>query len=397
MAAIKSKETGLILLWLPLLFAWSRGVFDLRRFLRTMLFWIGGGITAYVILMMIDAYVLGDFWFSLRPETLAGLDRLHGASEGKSKWDSLVWLEVVWAGTPRLAPTIFSLRHLGFLVMISAAFSFAKTKNIETRLLHLMPIAYLLLMIAIHPAFFSTRFLMPMIPVSCLLGTMVFVNAGLEDQPWSRLARPMFVIPIVLVASFVSFVVVPLRAEWLVAPENVATQAALATFLSVASLVGLIGVCGALIWLRGQTRLAVLLVCLVGFFGPGFHLTQRGLHRKLSVQRGNLILYPWIAFEDQIVSLRPRRLTISQDVVRRYGMTGQRITRNRLARMYFRRIHLKVAETRTLYPDLECVISDHESYDTWLNQTPELLETAVSDGSGQFRLIGPQNLDRSSD
>jgi hypothetical protein len=395
--AIKSKETGLIMLWLPLLFAWWRGLFDLRRFLRTMLFWIGGGITAYLILMIVDAYVLGDFWFSLRPETLAGLDRLHGASEGKSKWDSLVWFEVVWAGTPRLAPTIFSLRHLGFLVMISAAFTFAKTKDIEARLLHLMPIAYLLMMIAIHPAFFSTRFLMPMIPVSCLLGAMVFVNTGLENLPWGRLARPMFVTPIVLVASFVCFVVVPLRAEGFLTPEPVVLHADLATVLSVASVVGLVTVCGALIWLRGQTRLAVLLVCLVAFFGPGFHLTQSGLHRKLSVQRGNLILYPWVAFEDQIVSIRPRRLTISQDVVRRYGMTGQRITRNRLARMYFRRIHLKVAETRTLHSDLECVIGDLETYETWLNQAPELVEAAVSDGSGQFRLISPQNLDRSSD
>lgn len=396
-AAVKSKETGLILLWLPLLFAWCRGVFDLRRFVRTMLFWIGGGITAYVILMMIDAYVLGDFWFSLRPETLSGLNRLHGASEGKSKWDSLVWLEVVWAGTPRLSPTIFSLRHLGLLVTISAAFAFAKPTDTETRLLHLMPIAYILLMIAIHPAFFSTRFLMPMIPVSCLLGAMLFLHAGLEDQPWGWFARPAFVIPTILVAAVVSFVVVPLRGEQLLAPENVELQADLATLLSVVSLVGLIGVCCALIWLRGQRRLLVVLVCLVGFFGPGFQLTQRGLHRKLAVQRGNLILYPWIAFEDEIVSTRPRRLMISQDVVRRYGMTGQRITRDRLARMYFRRIHLKVAETRAVAPNLECVIGDRDSYEKWLRESPELAETAVSDDSGQFRLISPRNLGRLSD
>ncbi len=391
-AAIKSKETGLILLWLALLFAWSRGTFDIRGFLRRIVFWIGGGITAYLILMMIDAYVLGDFWFSLRPETLAGLNRLHGASEGKSKWDSLVWLEVVWAGTPRLSPSIFSLRHLGLLVGISAAFAFAKTRNIETRLLHLMPIAYIALMIAIHPAFFSTRFLIPMIPVSCLLGAMLYLHAGIEDLPLVRLARPGFVLPIILVAAIVSFLVVPLRAERLLVSENIELQADLTTLLSVAALVGFVGMCCSLIWLRGQTRLVVLLVCLVGFFGPGFQLTQRGLHRKLSVQRGNLILYPWIAFEDEIVSARPRQLTVSQDVVRRYGMTGQRITRNRLARMYFRRIHLKVAETRSVHPKLECVIGDRANYESWLSEFPELVETAVSDASGQFRLIRPREL-----
>ncbi len=397
-AAIKSKETGLILLWLPLLFLWSRGSIDFRRFFRSILYWIGGGVAAYLVLMMIDARVLGDFWFSVKPETLSGLTRLHGASEGKSKWDSLVWLEVVWTGTPRLAPTAFSLRHLGLLVLISGGVAFAQRKQMEVRLLHLMPVAYIVLMITIHPAFFSTRFLIPIIPVSCLLGAMLFSYVGLEALPWSKFASPWLVVPIVLTLAIVSVVVVPARLGQIpVGGVNGAagTVALVSTLLGIISIVALVGAGCALVFLKGQARLGVMLVCLIGFFGPSYQLTQRTLQRKLSVQRGNLILYPWMAFKEEIEAARPRRLTISRDLVRRYDMTGQRITRNRLARMMFRRVHLRVGETSAVYPNLECLIGDRSNYRGWIDEIPELEMTAVSDHSGQFVMVTPRAVVRS--
>jgi len=392
LAAMKSKETGLVLLWIPLMFLWGTNGIDRRRFVRFLLFWMFGGALAYLILLALDARILGDTWFSLRPETLFGLGRLHDASEGKSKWDALVWLEVVWAGIPRFAPTNFALRHLGVLVVLSAATAFGQRKSMDVRLLHLMPVAYIAMMIAIHPAFLSSRFLIPIIPVACLVGAMLFNYLGLEQISWRSLGSAKFQTPMILMAASVPILVVPLRQGTFASDGAIGSGIDLESLLSILALGAVLSLICVLIWGRRAVKLIVSLVCLIGFFGPGVATTLTSLERKIAVQRGELILYPWSAFKGEIEAERPRAITLSPRIVRQYGMTGQRITRNRLARIYFRRAHLRVASSDSISLNLECVIGDNLDYIAWAREIPELEGAGLEDRTEALRLLFPRRI-----
>ncbi len=234
-AAAKSKEPGLIMLWLVPGLLWSGGRLDIGLFRRRMAWWVMGAVGAYLVLMTLDGLILGDFWFSLRLESVAGAQRLKDAAEGIWQLPRWAWLDVAW--------TRGSLRHLSILAVAGAVVALVRRWSPELRWVALMPLAFMAMMIAIHPAISSPRYLFPIVPVACFVGAAMF-----HDLQFGGTSRT------------------------------------------------------AVRWVRSTAMAIALWV----FFGAGLLDTWGALERHRTAQRGAWTLYPWQVFRQEIEDARPK-------------------------------------------------------------------------------------------
>lgn len=315
-AAAKSKEPGVIVLWLALGMVWSAGRLDWRRFVRRLGWWTVGAGTAYLLLMTLDGMLLGDFWFSLRLESVAGAKRLKDAAEGIWQLSRWAWLDVAWEKGPQ--------RVLSTLVLVAAGAVMVRPRPAEERWVVWMPLAFMAMMITIHPPIGSPRYLFPVVPVACV---------AVVTAAWGYLREPS-------------------------ASTSVNRLARLA--------------------------LAIALLLLAG---PGWMETAHDLRRQRTAQRGDWTLYPWQIFRQEIEGARPRQIVVSERLYRNYLMTGKSKTRDRIARLYFQRRHLRLRERREPVGSSEIALITRHDYERWSRARPELAARAVFDPSGQIVLL----------
>jgi hypothetical protein len=361
-AAFRSKEVGLILTWLPLLFLWHQGRPEVGRFIRRVLWWLGGALAAWVLLMALDGLVLDDFWFSLRPATFAALHDLNLASESQSQRTAFGWLEVLWRGHPGVTELGHSLRYLAFLVFLAALAAAAAGRAVELRVLHLMPVVYLLLMIVLHfrgSYIYTTRYLYPILPVACVLGAAAFLHCGIEKPSGWTVVRPGTLLPFL---------------------DSILAPSALLVLLAVL----------ALYFHRPGLRLIIALVLLAFLFAPGFEATRLSMKRRAQVQQSDLILYPWRAFEQQLRRQPVTRVGVSSALFRDFGMAGKRPIRDRIARLFLQQSDLMLEETDALHPALEAAIGTRNDYGRWRRQAPSVAASAHFDRTGQLVLVLPE-------
>ena len=318
-AAAKSKEPGLIMLWLAFALLWNCGRFDGRGFSRRIAWWAAGAGAAYLLLMSLDALVLGDFWFSLRLESVAGAKRLKDAAVGIWQLPPWAWLDVAWTRGP--------MRNLSILAIVAVIMAMIRRLPTERRLIAMMPLAFMAMMIAVHPAISSARYLLPIVPAACLAGALMLYDLGLSASSWRGLL---------------------------------------------------------------SLRTLIILVCLSALFGAGWQSTWSGLTRHRAVQKGDWTLYPWQVFELEIKTERPKEILVSPRLYRTYQMTGQSKTRDRIARLYFQRRHLKLVERRSFGGSKKVAIVSWVDYKRWLRTEPEIEERALFDPSGQIALVRPE-------
>lgn len=314
--AAKSKEPGAIMMWFAFLMLWSGGKVDLRRFGRRILWWGTGALAAYLLLMTLDAVILGDFWFSLRPKSFAGAAKLLDAAEGKWQLSRWAWLQLPWSSGP--------LRGLSVVVVLAAITSAVKRRPMELRLVALMPLAFMAMMIAVHPPTLTPRYLFSIIPTACFVGGMMLHDLGLGAEKWR---------------GVISF------------------------------------------------RTVTILIALVALFGSGFRDTQSALRRHTAYQRGELTLYPWRMFEEQIHDERPEKIVVTDRLFRKYQMIGKRKTRDRIARMFFHRRHLRLLERMDLPPGPIVAVGDRADYRRWQEGRGGLQVRADFDPSRQIALV----------
>jgi len=386
--ALRSKETGLILVWLPVLFLWSEGHLDLRRFLRKLGLWLGGALLGVLLLMTLDAWLLGDFWFSLRPSTFGEFVQFKIDADAKQDWSRWVWPQVVWSGHPKSSPMSYGMRHLGVLAVLAAFVAATSRKRMELRLLHVMPLIYLVMLIGVHTPIFGTRYLYPILPVSCLLGGAMFTYLGIESLSWKQILSPRVLVPVFLAATAILLIAVPHHSGELATGKSLV--AGMAGVLAVLLLAGV-----ALAAKRPQVSLIVLTVCLLGYFAPSFEVTRLSMARHLSLQRGELVLYPWKVFEEELTALWPRQIVVTPRLHHKYQMAGSWITGTRIARMYFRRPWLQVSFKQELPPRFQAAIGSRKDLLRWREGRPELEHGASFDATGQVVLIrGNQDSNR---
>ena len=382
-AALKSKETGIILGWLPLLFLWTEGRIDLRGFARKMVYWIAGAAAAMLAMMCLDAWLLGDFWYSVTFEP-GNVQRLHFRRDTGLVVSASRWTNVVFA---RYASSPFqALRYMWVLALAAPVVATLRRRRVELRLLFLMPLAYLLLMIAVYtwaPHTFSKRHLYPILPMCALSVGALFYWLGLEKRSWRRLLEPRVVVPFVVGSAVLVLLINPTRIE------NLDPSSA----LGMAGVwVGWLLLAGAIVLLLARrARPAWMILLLLVLFGPGFVFVQQSLAQRLLLQRGELILYPWVSFREEIEDAQPKSIVVAPEMWKAYHMVGQRSMRRTIARVFFRRQDLDIPRANRVGSDVDYAIAGPKALRAWRQQIPDLKANAVFDPSGRLALVQPAN------
>ena len=380
-AALKSKETGIILAWLPLLFLWTESRIDLRGFARKMAYWTGGAAAALLVLMSLDAWFLGDFWYSVTLDP-GSVSRIHFRRETGLVASASRWTRVLWA--PGAAAPLQALRYLWLLALAAPVVAALRRKRVELRILFLMPLAYLLLLIAVYawaPHTFSKRHIDPILPVCCLAVGAMFYWLGLEERPWRQLIRPRVVVPFVVGSAVLILLINPTRTEALTPSPALGVGVVWIGWMVLAATVALL--------LARHARPAWMFILLLVLFGPGFVRVQQSAAHRILLQRGDLILYPWVTFGEEIEDARPAAVAISPEIWNGYRMAGKRATRQTIARIFFRRQYLLTPQVNSVGPDVSYAVAGPRALRAWRRQIPDIEATAVFDPSERLALVRP--------
>ncbi len=125
-------------------------------------------------------------------------------------------------------------------------------------------------------------------------------------------------------------------------------------------------------------------------FGAGFGDTRDGLVRHRALQRGDWTLYPWQVFRSVIEVERPAEIVVSERLFGTYQMLGQRKTRDRIARLYFQRRHLRLLERAGVDAGSKMALVTRKDLKRWQRAQPGIESRAIYDPSGQIVLIRPR-------
>jgi hypothetical protein len=378
-AALKSKETGIILAWLPMLFLWTEGRIDLRGFARKMIFWIAGAVAAMLVLMSLDAWFLGDFWYSVTLDP-GSVTRIHVQRETGVVVSVSRWTRVLWA--PGAPAPLQAMRFMWLLALVAPVVATLRRKRIEVRILFLMPLAYFLLLVAVYawaPHTFSKRHIYPILPMCAFSVGALFYWLGLEDRSWRRLLAPRVFVPLIAATAILVLLINPARIGEFIPSSALGMAGIWAGWLLVAAAI--------VVLLARSARPAAMVLLLLTLFGPGFVLVQQSLAQRFLKQRGDVILYPWVTFREEIEAAQPKSIAVSPELWNAYRMVGKRATRQTIARTFFRRQDLTIPQVTKLQPDSSFAIAGQSAFRAWRRQIPDLGATAVFDPSGRLALV----------
>jgi hypothetical protein len=219
------------------------------------------------------------------------------------------------------------LRGLSIVALLAAVSAWLLRRPMELRLVALTPLVFMVMMIAVHPPTLTPRYLFPIVPVTCFVGGMMAFDLALNPGKWKGLL---------------------------------------------------------------SARTVVMLALLGVLFLPGFLQTRAGLARHTAYQRGELTLYPWRVFEAPISQAGPKQIIVSKGLFSRYQMLGKKKTRDRLARMYFRRRHLELKERSVLSDEARPAVLDRQDYRRWRASRPDSGARILFDPSGRVVLVLPE-------
>ncbi len=396
--AFRSKEVGAILLLLPVLFLFTNGRLNLRRFVRKVAYWTGGVGATFLILMSIDAWILGDFWFSFPGGSVIETGPMNFPAGLGTRAESDSWLNVVWSAAGHAAG--LALRYLWIGVVAAALAAGLRRKRIELRLLHFLPLVYLLALIVLyfrmrHP--FSPRMLIPIIPTASVMTALLLYHAGIEDLSWRQIIAPRVLAILGSAASVLFLIVVPYRLARLdgnefLPMEQIARFGWSADLFLNGTLLPaaiIIAICSlALVINRPRARVVALVVAFLVFFAPGFEHNRYSMASRQAAQTGELLQYPWRVFGPQINEVPSSTIHITTDLLARYRMSA--LTKGSLAALTLGRRDVHVSMSRELRPDADVAIASRFLYDRWKRAYPELTETAEFDPSGVLVFMRPR-------
>jgi hypothetical protein len=396
-AAWHAKEVGAIGFALLGFYAFDEGRVDLRRWARRAAWGVAGAVAVIALLIALDGWLLGDFLFLFDGERRAAADHMNFPERMPPRGAGDTWLSVIWdAGS--VAGT--TMRNLWLAVGAAAIAAGLRRSRPELRLLHLLPVAYLLALVALYvrlPHPFSARMLLSIVPVACLAVGLLARHAGLEEVPWRNLAASRVAIPALLLAAVVSLLVIPYRSGGVAAAELVSAglvgrygwtperflDGVVTPALVLIAVVAFAGVAAKL-----EARLAALLLALLLLFGPGLAVNTRSLAARQAIQTGDLLLYPWRAFSAELDAERPRKVHLSMDLYARYGMAER--ARSAVAGLALGRAKIGVGLGHALPGDVDLAIASPAAFERWVKERPALAATAVRDRAGFLVLVRPE-------
>lgn len=397
-AAFRSKEVGAVLLLLAALLIFVDGRLDARRFARRMAYWLAGAAALLLVLVALDGLILGDILFTFRGERFAMSRGMNFPAGVRPRGDHASWLGAIWH-TPG-HPAGLALRWLWVGVGAAAVAAGIRRRRLELKLLHLLPLAYLLALMALyvrlpHPV--SVRMLIPIVPVACLMTGFLLHHAGLDEIPWRRLVTPTVAAVAVPAIGAIFLIVVPYRAGRLDAADFLPAQGLarygwgpdlFATGVLLPAVVVVALAAFAFAAHRRRARLVALALVFLSVFALGFDFNRRALAERQSAQRTELLLFPWRVFRAELEADPPRIVALAPQLAWRYHMTAQ--TRGSIARLALRRGDLYVTLSSEPGADVDVAIGDGDNYRDWRRRVPELSATAKTARPGLLILVRPR-------
>lgn len=176
--AVKSKETGLVLFALAvgiIVDAWAGGGAAAAR--RAM-WWVAGALVATVSIMTLDALILGDFWFSVRPSNIEALLAFNHGQYARAHHN---WISQIAISDLALPFAFYGLA----LVALTG-----RKTSVPTKILYGMPIFLaIFLTISMTAGKWQTqsRYFAPAIPLICAFAASYFHLSGISQIPYKRL------------------------------------------------------------------------------------------------------------------------------------------------------------------------------------------------------------------
>lgn len=401
--AVKSKELGAILLWLPVLFLFTRDRLDPAGFVRRMAHWIAGAVAALTLLLLLDGIFLGDPLHAVRPSNLSAVGELNFAADPQLGREREGWIQVLAAGKSPVAGRDPGMRFVALAVILAALVAAHRRRSIELSLLHLLPVLYVLVLMLIHARatyVFLARYLYPMMPLAGFLVAAAFHYLGLGEIGRRRLRRPGFLAATAALAFLVFGIVLPylggrlapgefLPAAWLAAADWTSLDVFVRLIAAPALVLVLVGGL-VLFYRRPGARLLLLLTLLLLFLGQPLRRTLQDLEMSRPWQRGETNLHGLRVLADQIPSRTGVRIEVSPSLMASsHWMFGVKQTCREIVKLYLRRRDLVVDCFPTLLPEHDVAFLTPEDYAYWRRVWPGLAATAVACPGGEVTLVRP--------
>lgn len=399
--AMKSKELGVILLWLVVLFLFERGRLDWRGFFRRVGFWSAGVVGGLALLMLLDGVYFKDPLYGLRLRNQTAVGRFNFAPNPQQARETEGWMDIIAEGRSPVARDNPRMRYTALLVILAALVAAYKKRSIELRLLHFMPVLYVLMLMVIHVRatyVFLPRYLYPIVPVSCFLGAAAFHYLGLDDLRWREIRSPRFAVPAALLGFLIIAIVIPYETHWIEAHDFLPASwlesirwTSLDAFVElVLAPVFVLTLFLVLVLFQSQPmRVLISASLLVVFLGLPFFRTVWELRTRRAWQRGETHLHGLRVFGDQVPD-RPRaRVQVSKWLMRNHRMFGYKDTCSRIVKIYLRRWDVVVTCYSALFPTHDVAFLAEDEYRRWLSVWPDLERTAVFSPGGELVLVRP--------
>lgn len=402
--AVKSKELGVILLWLVVLFLFESGQLDWRGFVRKMTAWVIGVAAGLALLMIFDGYYFGDPLYGLRPSNQRAVSDFNLAPDPQQDRQVEGWVDVVSRGRTPAATDNPGMRYMALLVVASALLAGWRRRSIELRLLHLLPVLYVMMLMVIHVRatyVFLARYLYPVVPLSCFLVAASFHYLGLDRLSRREVRSPRFFVPAVLLAFLVFAVVVPYRGQWIEAGEFLPARwlgsidwhslDAFVRLVAAPVLVLTLVLALAVFQRHRSTRLLLTATLVALVLGMPFSRTLWELRTRRAWQRGETHLHGLRVLGHEVPQKPGAWLEIYLSPTDRQRTFGPRATCERIAKVYLRRRDLRVTCWPALLPEQDAAFLSLKDYRGWLESWPELERTAVFSPAGELVLVRPSD------
>ncbi len=398
--AVKSKELGVILGWLVVLFLFERGRLDWRRFARKLGFWALGVAAGVALLMLFDGIYFKDPLYGLRPSHQSAVGRFNFAPNPQQAREKEGWMDILAAGKSPVANNNPRMRYMGMLVILAALLASYKQRSIELRLLHLLPVLYVLMLMVIHiraTYVFLPRYLYPIVPVSCFLGAAAFHYLGLDELSWREIRAPRFFLPAALLGFVVVAIVIPYETGWIAARDFLPTAwlesmawSSLDAFVDLVLAPSFVlTLVLTLAFLRARSlRLLVSATLLLVFLGLPFFRATWELRTRQAWQRGESHLHGLRVLGDQVPPEPWPQVQVSAAFIGQ-RMFGTRATCERVVNVYLRRRDVKATCWRSLFPIHDVAFLTADEYPRWRRLWPGLEETAVVSPAGEVVVVKP--------
>jgi hypothetical protein len=402
--AFRSKEVGAVLLLLPLLFVIDGGRIDARSFLRKIAYWAIGSVAALLVLMALDGWILGDAFFTLDSSRMQSSKGMNFPERVEPRRVGENWLRTLT--NPHGHASNMALRNLWLLTCAAAIAAGLRRTRLEIRLLHFVPLAYMLALLAIYvrlPHPFSSRMLIPILPVACLTVGLLLHYAGLDAIRGREMLKVGFLVPVALAAAVIFLVVVPYRLGTVDAdaflPVDRLQQygwdpdqflvGVLAPAIFLTAVAGAALVAG-----RQRGRLVALVILYLAAFGVGFEVSREGLTKRFAPQVGELLLYPWRTFRAELNAIPAHSVALERGLRSYYNMSAGTQS---LADLALGRLDVHVVSVNDVPTAADAAIASRHTYERWVGQAPELAATATFDPLGFLVLVRPKEASERAD